>query len=182
VAAHPEFLAPGRPLELWEAPMEIMTRAGSARPGPQARRSYRALQMLQVPRMQFLQGHPAPALAGLTALTDELEAKRRTAEVAEAAALLDEALEHAGFFAAGAAFETGRLAEAAERLNAYLEAHPSGRWRAPAAAQLAECLSAMDEPAAPAVWRELPPPRRLYGVLRQRGLMPADGRAGGPAR
>ncbi len=182
VAAHPEFLAPGRPLELWEAPMEVMRRAQTVRPGPQAQRAYRALQVLQAPRVQFLQGHHEPALAGFTALSREIEAKRRAAEVAEAAALLDEALQHAGFFAAGAAFEAGDFAAAAGRLRAYLTAYPSGHWRAPAAAQLAECLSVMEEPSAPPAWQELPPPRRLHGALRQRGLLPGPGEAGQPGQ
>jgi len=176
-------LAAEERLDLWEVPIQILDQMRTRGYAEQAGKAYAALEMVEGARAIQLQGHNKAAVSAYEALSAELKKKVAEAEIPEAAAVLEEAVEHASFLGATSVYDGGDRQQAEEQLRAHIAHYNSGRWRTLAAALLAEAANEDgDKAAATAMWKDLPEARRLYGVLRMRGLLAWPSRAAQAAR
>jgi len=166
VAVAEEDLAHEAGPPTWEGLQRFAARATT---GIQARASAEewAALLTAGPREVELQGSHGEAEEAYAYVDADLRDKLSQADVPRAISAMNMALEHLAFVRAVNALDGGAAPKAAEALRAYLDDYPAGPWAATARAALAEALLANgEEVAAQDVYRSLPPPRRLYGILR----------------
>ncbi|MFO8006311.1 MAG: bacterial transcriptional activator domain-containing protein [Candidatus Brocadiia bacterium] len=179
---HPRLvLTPARPEpeaaeDLWEYPEQVLSSAHS----PEALdRAYQAARLVAPGRNKQLLGDFQGAAQIYSAMAQDLESKLAEADVESAATAIGQALEDVHFYQGTNLHEAGRLEAAQERISRYLEQYPDGRWQPLARVLLADIRAAEG---ATQAWTNLPPSRRLYGALREKGLLPGPrvvGAAGG---
>ncbi len=175
---HPRLvLTPARPEpevaeDLWQYPEQVL----SSDISPEAiDRAYQPVRLAAPGRNRQLLGDFQGAAQAYSMILRDLESKLAEADVEQTAAALREALENVSFHQGMNLHEAGRLEPARERISAYLEQYPEGRWRPLARVLHADIRAAEDGADS---WSALPPSRRLYGALRERGLLPGPRVAG----
>ena len=165
--------------------------AGELKPWPRVTRDIMRMQQAEQSQrrlelnagMQMLGRARAPQMEGeggiAAALYKRFDANLREtladADMPEAIALLERALETTAFMLAVNSYDWPSAGPAHPALESYLRDYPDGRWHTLATVMLAETLaSAGDTSAAMALWQDPPPGRELYCALRLRGLLAAE--------
>jgi len=164
-------LGEGERLDLWDVPVRLLSRMRSREHAAAAAKEYRSLEMIQMAREWQIRHLYGRAAASYAAAHAGLKEKLSETDVPGAAEVIRNAIDTVAFFEAVTAFDSG-ASNATELLQGYLKEHPSGRWVVLARAVLAEALERSgDHAAAVSQWQTLPPPRRIYGLLRARGIL-----------
>ncbi len=156
---------------IWELPVQTLQRLRM--PGAGSDKQRALLQMVPDPRLRQMRGFYDSADVEYRGLTRSLRGKLASTDVKDAAAALRDMIETVEFFAASNLHDACAWPLAEKRLRDHLEAYPSGQWATMVRALLAETLSASGKgEEAAQLWKELEQPRKLYGALRLRGLLP----------
>jgi len=156
---------------VWDLPFQTLQQLRT--PGGASEEQLALLQMTGDPRLRQMRGFYDSADAAYENLARSLQARLARTDVVEAATSLRRMIETVEFFAASNLHDARAWPLAEKRLREHLEAHPTGQWSAMARTLLAESFSASAKSEEAArLWKELEHPRRLYGALRLRDLLP----------
>ncbi len=156
---------------VWELPFQTLQQLRT--PGGASDEQLALLQMTGDPRLRQMRGFYDSADAAYENLARSLQGRLARTDVAEAATSLRQMIETVQFFAVSNLHDARAWPLAEKRLREYLEAYPTGQWATMARTLLAESFSASAKSEEAArLWKELEHPRKLYGALRLRDLLP----------